>query len=269
MQPQQEKAEIIRREQLTDDLVRLTLQAPAIAGAALPGQFVMARVADGFDPLLRRPFSIHQVTPDGALRILFKVVGRGTARLSQLTAGLHLDLIGPLGRGFAIEPGRPACLVGGGIGAAPLLFLAEKLLTRCRPAEIQILLGARTRAEAEALLREFELLDLKVRVATDDGSLGYHGLVPELLARQASPAAEAVYSCGPFLMMKEVARLCKAAGRPCQVSLETMMACGVSACLGCAIPAKTGGYLHVCKEGPVFRAEEVVWEPIKEICACG
>ncbi len=256
----QEKSTVTARESLAGDVYRLTVQAPRIAAAAQPGQFVMVRAGDTLDPLLRRPLSVHQVLPDGGLRLLFKVVGKGTRMLAGLEPGQVIDLIGPLGRGFRLGAVGPACLVGGGMGMAPLYFLARRLLRgRPGPGDDQILLGARNRAELALPAAEFSGLGYQLHLATDDGSLGHHGFVPELLD-DVLPAVRQVYVCGPYPMMRMVALKCRAAGVACQVSLETHMACGLGVCLGCAVEVASGGYKHVCSDGPVFAADEVLWK---------
>ena len=256
----QKTATVSRRETLGEDIFRLTLQAPEIARHAQPGQFVMVKTVAGSDPLLRRPFSIHQITDDDQVQILFKALGKGTRLLAGVAVGQSLDVVGPLGRGFSPPATSHVCLVGGGMGIAPLFFWASHLLRSGRPMEILALLGARTREELASLASDMAQLGLSVRSATDDGSLGHHGLVVDLLADLGPEPGGSVYACGPYPMMHAVARQCMASGRPCQVSLETMMACGLAACLGCAVPSKAGaGYLHVCKEGPVFAAEDVAW----------
>ena len=258
----QEKAVIVRRETITPAILRLSLRSAQISAHARPGQFVMLRVGSGLDPLLRRPFSIHQVSGDGTLQILFKTVGRGTEILARCRAGDTIDCIGPLGQGFSLpgdQPGAHFCLVGGGMGMAPLYFLASRLQqTGMASEEHVVLLGGRTRNEVALFEEEFFTLGYQVHVATDDGSMGYHGLVPDLVPRFLRDQT-LVYSCGPLPMMKAVAALTDAAGCPCQVSLETHMACGLGACLGCALPGSGTRYVHVCKDGPVFQAGEVVW----------
>jgi dihydroorotate dehydrogenase electron transfer subunit len=150
--------------------------------------------------------------------------------------------------------------VGGGVGVAPLLFFAHELLKTMHRDKVTVLLGARTKEELTAVTRDFEQMGLVAKIATDDGSLGHHGLVTELLQDLAEKDFLSVSACGPYPMMRAVAGQCAARGWRCQVSLETMMACGVAACLGCAV-RKVGepGYAHVCKDGPVFAAEEVLW----------
>lgn len=255
----QEKSTITRREELTRDVIRLTVRAPQIAGTAQPGQFVMARVGDSLDPLLRRPFSIHRVSGDGELSLLFKVVGKGTGLLAGLTPGSSLNLIGPLGKGFTINPQGSFCMIGGGMGIAPLYFLSQVFRQANLSGNDQpILLGAQTQTELLKLAEEFTELGYSVLTATDDGTLGHHGFVTELLD-EILQKVQQVYVCGPIPMMQIVATKCKAAGVSCEVSLETHMACGLGACLGCTFPAQGGGYKHVCKDGPVLSADEVVW----------
>jgi len=255
----QEKSPVLKREQLTRDVIRLTLQAPKIAENAQPGQFVMVRPGTMLDPLLRRPFSIHSVSEEGTVSILFKVIGKGTAMLASLSQAMEADLIGPLGRGFDLSRSGPYCLVGGGMGIAPLYFLARKLMQdKTKLANPPILLGAQTQTELMLLAEEFNELGYSVLTATDDGTLGHHGFVTELLDDILDQVHQ-VCVCGPIPMMRTVAAKCRQAGAACQVSLETHMACGLGACLGCTFPASSGGYIHVCKDGPVLDADEVLW----------
>ena len=255
----QEKCRVTAIDRLAPDIYRLTAHAPLIAGAARPGQFVMVRVAERYDPLLRRPFSIHQQSAEGTIGLLFKAIGRGTDILAGVDVGESLDLIGPLGRGFDLARNRPVCIIGGGMGIAPLYFLARRLLISDRqPALDQVLLGARNREELALLAGEFRELGYPVQTATDDGSMGHHGFIPDLLDA-VLPAVSQVYTCGPHPMMKTIVKMCSQADVPCQVSLETHMACGLGACLGCTVLGAEGNYVHVCKQGPVFHAGEVAW----------
>ncbi len=256
----QEKATIVLREELTTGVIRLTVRAPNISAAAQPGQFVMARVGNVLDPLLRRPFSIHRVDPNGNLSLLFKVVGKGTGVLAGVEKGTVLDLLGPLGKGFEQNPAGSFCMIGGGMGIAPLYFLAQKFRqSEHQPNSQPVLLGAQTQAELLVMAEEFSELGYPVLTATDDGSLGHEGFVTELLD-EILLKVQMVYVCGPLPMMRIVALKCRGAGVACQVSLETHMACGLGACLGCTFPASAGGYKHVCKDGPVLSADEVVWD---------
>lgn len=260
----EEQAEILRQEQLTPEIFRLTLQAPEIACCARPGQFVMIRTSTCYDPLLRRPLSIHQTIGNTQVQLLYKVVGKGTRLLASMRPGQQLSLTGPLGRGFDVAKKSAICLIGGGMGIAPLYFLAREILraTDAIP-QCVVLLGARTAGELGPLPRDFRDIGVtQTHIATDDGSLGHHGFVVELLPQHLDVKQKwTVCTCGPHPMMKGVVRECRKQGWECQVSLETMMACGISACLGCAVPRAdlSGPYLHVCKDGPVFKAEEVAW----------
>ena len=259
MRSYQQQAEIIRSEKLSDDIYRFTLNTAEIGAASKPGQFVMVRVGEGLDPLLRRPFSIHQVARGGVVQILFKVVGRGTRALAGLQQGQQLDMLGPLGQGFAFDAAGEHYLVGGGIGIAPLLFLAKRMLKEVEPSAIRVLLGAATGAELDVLAEDFASLGLFVDVATEDGSRGRQGLVTHLLEPLQSGSGN-VYACGPYPMLRAVAAMSREKGWGCQVSLETIMACGLAACLGCAVQrSDLNGYVHVCKDGPVFDADEVAW----------
>jgi dihydroorotate dehydrogenase electron transfer subunit len=256
----QEKARVARIEQFTNENFRLTLDCPQIAASAKPGQFVMIRAGVGKDPLLRRPFSVHQTSSDGRIQIYFKVVGRGTEILSQVKKDQELSVLGPLGRGFRLDLQAPAIIVGGGLGIAPMLFLAKencRLKRRCN--EDLIVLAARQKGELEHLLDDFKRLGLRLLTATDDGSLGHHGLVTELLQQLTLPSGCTVYCCGPEPMMAGVSKICQSLDISCQVSVESVMACGMGACLGCSRPAKDGSYTHVCLNGPVYDAEELVW----------
>ncbi|MDW7710765.1 MAG: dihydroorotate dehydrogenase electron transfer subunit [Deferrisomatales bacterium] len=253
-----DRALVVHRENVGGEYHRLRLR-PAEPFAARPGQFAMVKVAEGLDPLLRRPLSIHRVpaSDTGEFEVLFRAVGTGTRRLAHARVGDTLEVLAPLGRGFRLEEGR-ALLVGGGIGVAPLLFLAEELLGR--GVGPKLLLGGR--ADRDVLCHDdFSCLAVPCSLATEDGSLGEPGLVTRLLEREleGGPGDAVVYACGPAAMLAAVAQLCREAAVPCQVSLEAHMACGVGACLGCVVPGTREPYLRVCKEGPVFDAAEVSW----------
>jgi NAD(P)H-flavin reductase len=218
-----------------------------------PGQFAMIAAAEhwgGGDeqrPYLSRAFSIARLQGEEC-HFLLEDVGPGTHRLCDLRPGDGLWTLGPLGRGFtAPGDGRRALLVGGGVGIAPLAILQDTL------ADATVLLGFRdaTRAEGAALLTD-------ARVATDDGSLGHHGLVTELLAEEIRRDPHAVvYACGPAPMLEGVRAMCENASVPAQLALEAGMACGFGACFGCVVPRRGGGYLRVCVDGPVVDAAEL------------
>ncbi|MFW2368287.1 MAG: dihydroorotate dehydrogenase electron transfer subunit [Desulforhopalus sp.] len=260
MSQYQEKATVTRVEQFSDVLYRLTFDSPLITANAKPGQFVMVRTGLGKDPLLRRPFSIHQANKDGRLQLYFKVVGRGTDILSRVKEGETVSIFGPLGNGFRIDPLTPSVIVGGGLGIAPLLFLVKE---NCRAKKVIaddiILLGARQKVELEPLLHDFKQFGISILTATDDGSHGHHGFITEVFDSLTFRSGTKVYCCGPEPMMDGVRALCKPRGLACQVSVESVMACGMGACLGCSKPAINGNYTHVCVNGPVYDAEELVW----------
>lgn len=256
----QEKTAITRIEQLTEDIFRMTLESYEIASRARPGQFVMVRACSGKDPLLRRPFSISQVSNGKYFQILFKVIGRGTSLLAHYREGESLSVIGPLGSGYQMHCGATNCLVGGGMGIAPLLFLAKSLLQKCTVKPPMVVLGARNKEELAPLIDDFKELGLHVHAATDDGTLGTHGLVTDVLKELDFDATTEVSVCGPTPMMTAVHFFCKERDLVCQVSMETAMACGIGACLGCIVPLAEGGYAHACSDGPVFDAKELLWQ---------
>ena len=192
------------------------------------------------------------------LDVLYQVTGRGTALLSDAQPGQKVRTVGPLGQPFPEPaPGETALLVGGGTGIASLYALAARAAGR---GPVRVLLGARS---ADALMGrdDFAALAVELRVATDDGSEGRPGLVTELLEEALAEAPGArVYACGPTPMMRRAAEVAAAAAVPCHVSLENRMACGFGICLGCAVPRRGGGFDLVCREGPVFAADALVWD---------
>lgn len=261
----QEKATVLWNREKGPGYFSMGLSCPGYA-AAKPGQFVMVRVSRQETPLLRRPFSIHRLLLKEGLaagiELLYKVVGAGTAILARTAPGAVLDVLGPIGNGFSIpEDCRRAYLVGGGIGVPPLVFLATALektgmdMSGCR-----MFLGGRSR---EDLLcgEEFEALGIPVQFTTDDGSAGDHCLVthPLEMAAASSPP-DILYACGPLPMLACIVGISDKYNIPCQVSIESMMACGIGACLGCAVQKRgdSESYWHVCKDGPVFDAKQLM-----------
>lgn len=243
------------------------VESPQIARRASPGQFVMVKVSYTTHPLLRRPFSIHG--RDGAsLSLFFKIAGQGTALLAEKKPGETLDILGPLGQGFDLTLGggneltavAPALAAGGGRGIAPLLFLASELAAAGR--QVKVLYGGRTVADLP-LRNRFKTAGFDPACSTDDGSLGFKGLVTELLEKELKAApATAIYVCGPEPMLRMIAGMAVAAGIPAQLSLESHMGCGFGACWGCVKKIRRNGeesWVKVCEDGPVFPAEEVVW----------
>lgn len=268
------KAEITGYREQIPGICMIEFHAPDLAQAARPGQFIHICCSEGSDPLLRRPISIHAVDRQtGKLKILFQAVGKGTKLLAQHQKGT-LDIIGPLGRGFTLDHVfskkstnnaadlEDIIVLGGGIGAAPLFFLLQEMAGLGVESNIKVLLGARN-ADQLLIKQEVEQLRFNVSVATDDGSVGYHGMVTELLTKEMPKKIKFVYACGPAPMLKMACNILNEYGVPGEVSIEERMACGVGACLSCACRVQdTAGrevYLRGCIDGPVFKAGEVVW----------
>jgi dihydroorotate dehydrogenase electron transfer subunit len=257
-------AELQQREEAAPGHYLLQLECAEIAEAAQPGQFVHMRVSEGLEPLLRRPFSIMRAEPqEERLWLLVRVAGRGTELLGAHDEGTRYDLLGPLGRGWRLpEAGENVLLVAGGVGVAPLIFLADVLRTSELHAYVRALFGAATE---EGLVCWTELASRceEFITSTEDGSAGEEGLITQVLARELERGdAERVYACGPRAMLAEVARLCAECKLPGEVSMEQWMGCGVGACLGCVVPAAGGEeeYVRVCTEGPVFATTEIAWD---------
>ena len=232
-------------------------EAPDIASIVQPGQFVT--VSCGPDLILRRPLSIHKVDNSNQLYLLFAVAGKGTKWLSQRQKGETLDLLGPLGNGFSIEPdSRNILLVAGGIGIAPLFFLAQQALKQGK--SVKLLLGARTK---DGLYPEEYLRGIETIFATEDGSYGEKGMITEVLTKYTD-WADQIYACGPKAIYKAIAdqRQKWQEKKPVQVSLEVRMGCGLGSCYGCGIPT-THGMKRVCHDGPVFNIGEILLEEVK------
>ena len=201
--------------------------------------------------------SVHsaELSADGLeLVFLIEVVGWGTEMLSSLAPGEEVELLGPLGRAFDISKSRKALLVAGGVGIAPLYFLAKEFESSGESYEL--LAGFKT---GEKCLGGLGDLQGEVTIYTEDGSTGTCGKVCDDLAQYLERDFDSVFTCGPETMMAEVARLCEGAGVPCQVSLEERMACGIGACRGCVREGTGGKNLCVCTDGPVFDSGEVAW----------
>ena len=303
----QEEVKIESIQKISAGYFKLELFNPKIAKQAVPGQFLQIKISGHNEPFLRRPFSIHRVSSQGPaargkgknknskiIELLCEIKGEGTRILSQKKPGEFLDVIGPLGNGFnSPKPNTQypiPILVAGGMGVAPIMFLAEKLAIKTRGHQDSrtpvVLIGAETKKQI-LCEKEFKRLGCEVRIATDDGSKGFKGRVTDLLiyslrknldlgkilrlakgrpqdddrdiAQQLRQGLWSIYACGPKPMLRETSRIAQEYRIPAQVSLEEHMSCGFGACLGCVVKTKSG-FQRVCKEGPVFDAREIVWD---------
>lgn len=276
----QQTAAVVEQIPLARDTYRLRIACPELARRIVPGQFFMLR-PPGNDPLLARPFALYDVFADSAghpagVDLVYHVIGRMTSLMSAWQNGTAVELWGPLGNGFPLPPqGRLVC-VGGGIGYTPFLAVAREAAGLRRyghpprelvgaPRPITLLYGVRNRAW-RADLGDFESVHgCSLSIATDDGTEGHPGLVTELLARElaAGERPAAVFCCGPEPMMAAAAALCRQAGVPCWLSLETPMACGFGACFSCVAQVVTEeppgwDYRRTCVEGPVFSSDALL-----------
>ncbi len=252
------EAEIISNRAVAPGWKELVLSWDKGAGQPEPGQFLSLRVSPRSDPLLRRPFAFSGMSEDGGrVSAIYQVRGPATSILAELAPGSAIDAIGPLGRGFPRPgPGELAILAAGGIGLGPVLFLAKSL------AASTLVLGFR---EASALPR----LDLPQGcvTCTDDGSSGFRGKPSEWISRNVPSGLVRLYGCGPAPMLAALAGLAAERSWASSLSAEQWMACGVGACMGCALRRSDGaGYLRACSDGPVFSADAgrpspVDWNP--------
>jgi dihydroorotate dehydrogenase electron transfer subunit len=261
----QQHVKVLYNHQIGPTYYKIGLAGSDYYATAKAGQFIMVQVARQSQPLLRRPFSIHNlIIANGAaegLEVLYKVVGPATATLARQQPGDRIDILGPLGSGFLI-PRQTRCLylVAGGIGVAPLVFLVSQLARRQFDfSKCRAFIGGRTKEDL--LCRsDFEQLGISVLTTTDDGSTGDQCLVThpvEDALAQIRP--DMVVACGPSEMLACLIGITRKYEIPCQVSIETMMACGMGACLGCAVEGadRSDRYLHACLDGPVFDATEL------------
>jgi dihydroorotate dehydrogenase electron transfer subunit len=266
-------AAVIANTRLSDEYSVLALAAPEIAALAQPGQFVMVKTARGADPLLRRPFSIFEILRDGngapaGITLLNKRIGVGTRLLYEAEPGAHIACLGPLGRPFdPIDPPDEAWMIAGGVGLAPFATLAGALAARRTPATL--FYGARRAADL-FYVEFFERLGVKVVLTTEDGSRGSKGLIiaplGDALRRLDSGASVRLYVCGPTPMMRAVAHLAESYSRPCEVSLEQVMGCGLGGCYSCVVLAREPGgaphFVRSCIQGPVFDSRRIVWDAL-------
>jgi len=261
--PKIQKIKIIKNYKIKENYFKIILSNPYLAKNSQPGQFLNIKIDE--DIFLRRPFSIHRVKGNN-LEILYEVVGKGTETLSKKKKGEYLDVIGPLGNGFnyqlPITNYQLPILVAGGIGVAPLVFLAQKLkeIPNSKSQIPIVLIGAKNKNKVLGE-EEFKRWGFEVKIATDDGSRGFKGNVSDLLKHILSTMnyeLSTIYACGPYPMLKEIAKIARDYKIQAEVSLERHFACGIGICLGCVIETKQG-QKRVCKDGPVFKTEEIIW----------
>jgi len=264
-------ADVIANHRLSADYNVLTLRAPVIAAAAAPGQFVMVKAGLGQDPLLRRPFSVFEIIRDrdgapSGLSLLNKRIGPSTALVYAAAPGQRVAILGPLGRPFSlIDAPAEAWMIAGGVGLAPFVTLAEVL--RARGVRSTLFYGARGAAEL-FYLQLFRDLGVDLTLTTEDGSAGEPGRVTgpleQRLASRAPNAPVMIYACGPEGMLAATAKLAMRFGRPCQVSVERIMGCGLGGCYSCVVPmrAEGGGFHNVrsCLSGPVLAGDQIIWD---------
>ncbi len=239
------RLKVLINDEVARDTYRLEIERPA-GWSAEAGQFVMVRVNDFNYPLLRRPFSISGGSCD-CISIMYRVVGEGTLMLSKRKPGEYLDVVGPLGNFFEIKSTKKILVVGGGIGAAPLLFLVERLNNY--RLDYMSFFGFNS---ADEMFAEGSV------ISTMDGSTGVKGDIVTVVSKELDDNV-VVYACGPIPMLRTLSYLCLEAGAEMQVSVESRMACGIGVCLGCAIDT-VNGKKRVCADGPVFNHEEIIWE---------
>jgi dihydroorotate dehydrogenase electron transfer subunit len=233
------------------DVYRMELAVPEIAAAAQPGTFVHLQLTGGSSHILRRPFGVAGADlKRGTITVIYRLVGEGTRLMAALPNGSILSCLGPLGRGFTLTD-KPAVLIGGGTGMAPLLFLADRL-AGCNTT---VIVGGKTASE---VFWTDWLSQGRILATTDDGTAGHKGFAVDILAEAIQAAgASMVYACGPQIMMEKAAAIAAECGCSCEVSLESYMGCGTGGCLGCVVDGRDGKRYKVCHDGPVFPAEEV------------
>ncbi len=266
---------IINKIRISEDHYILSINITGSYIEPIPGQFYMLRCGSFSDPLLLRPFSIHSFQ-SGAEKdfcradFLFKVIGTGTSVLSQMREGDHIELLGPLGNGFEVPDSiEYALLIAGGIGIAPLSYLAQYIAKKGHIKYANLIFGA-NKASHIVALDIFKKLNFHIVVYTEDGSMGEKGYATDSLNMALTKCKKdnsMVFACGPHKMLARIAQGCISMKIPCQVSIDRRMACGIGACLGCVIRAANVSptvsidkiYKRVCKDGPVFYADEILW----------
>lgn len=263
MKPKQCRAKIIANENINNGFYNLVIQCPYIAENCTPGQFAMLDIGKNHVPYIRRPLAIAAIErEDGTVRFIYKLVGNGTHSLSEMERGSEFTIIGPLGNGYTVPPkDSRVLLVAGGIGITSIMCILQ--LLRELDCKTYLAMGSRDK-NGLLCMEEVQNMCTELCVSTEDGTVGYHGMitpvVEELISKHKFDIA---YMCGPESMMKFVSPVIFNAGIHCEVSMERRMGCGIGVCVGCSCklndPQKGLIQKRVCKEGPVFNAQEVVW----------
>jgi dihydroorotate dehydrogenase electron transfer subunit len=255
---------VVSNKKLCPHFYRLSIDAPPLARKTAAGQFIHIRIKDGLEPFFRRPFSVYRAQKH--VEILYEVVGKGTAMLADKKKGDDLDILGPLGRPFSMPPKgtKQVIMIAGGVGIAPFLILSDSL--KKKGYQMLLLYGGRSRGHIYDM-KEFRKNGCTIHIATNDGSVGTKGYVSALFPKvKPDPRTNFVYTCGPRPMILSVQKFAKKHRLDGETSCEEVMACGLGACLGCAIQT-TSGYKTVCHDGPVFDLQEVVFKEESDIKA--
>ena len=250
-------SEVLGNERVADGFYLLKLAAPSIAARCEPGQFVLVRGLVAAWPYLRRPFSIYSSDGEAIIEIVYRVVGRATRAMRDMTEGDRFDVIGPLGTSFSPPQGR-AVGVAGGIGLPPIAYFCQRYAGFADG--LTIIVGARSKHQ---LLVPVNLLvgGVEMVTVTEDGSRGMRGTAIDALRKVLETHTPSqIVACGPVEMLRRVAEISRERSIRCEVSIEERMGCGIGVCLGCAVPASGGGYLHACCDGPVLPAEAIAWQ---------
>jgi len=251
------ESQILGNRRISDGFFEMSLSWDADAGTPRPGQFLTVRVTRDSVPLLRRPFAFAGFDARAqSVSVIYQKRGRGTEILSAKQPGEAIDVVGPLGNAFPIdESPRKAVAVAGGVGVGPILFLVSAL--RARGVETEFVFGCR----GGSMIPDCDAFkEADASLCTEDGEAGFHGDVVRYMGTNIEfDEGTVIYACGPAPMLASVCGLTRTSGATAWVSLEAVMACGIGACVGCAVPAKTG-YPRVCREGPVFNGKDILWE---------
>jgi dihydroorotate dehydrogenase electron transfer subunit len=245
-------ASVKSNAEVMPNIYLLWAKAPAVAGTAQPGQFVMVRASDNNERILRRPLGIHRVNDKGEIALLYETVGKGTEWLAQRKKGEPVDILGPLGRGFPVDSKR-LLLVAGGVGIAPLIFLAEKAVADGR--NVTLLFGAKTAKQVYP--KKLLPAGIEFIPVTQDGLIENKGMVTDMLGGLVD-SADQIFACGPAAMYKAMSLMKILKGKRVQVSMEARMGCGFGICYGCTIKTRHGTK-RVCDDGPVFELSDLLF----------